>query len=249
MSDPLTQLLASSSPELLAASEQSRPLRGSPGRRAVCFHFQKGSQLEAFGRLAGIPETVMAEMRLLHATFDLAPIFRVKLSYEGPRRVAICRDYRVAPELPSPVSTLRLLARHLGVKDVSRLEPALAPLMDGHGAEWGISCRNAEVRISCQLPVEHLGALLSALVREGFVTERVAAAHKEAAQGATGRAHVSFNPETVDACSVGYEATPAVLERLPGKLPLARVERVKLRVDPQTLHAWWTVYGPLEAEA
>ena len=236
-------------------------ISATPGRDAACglsFFFTDAVEYERFRGVARLPAEAVARAAAIRARFELVPREWVKLHYEGERRSGISQYFVVDPRTAYPITTLRLGLRQCGLANTRGLEPAFEPALQRADTLWAVIAKQSGARVrprlSCRVPRALLAELFARAARQGYVTERRAAAHLEqdARLDAGPCAYLSLDPEVPDACAVDYEdVTPASVPEVckplwPGDDGGGERRYLKCRLGPSGA-AQWTVYRPLAA--
>lgn len=232
-----------------------------PGREAACglsFFFTDAVEYGRFCDFAPLPADAVALAARLRSRFELVPRHWVKLHYQGDQRRGLSQYFVIDPRAVYPISTLRLCLQQCGLVDARGLEPAFEPALRRTDTVWAAIAKRAGARvhprIACRVPRALLADLFAGAVRQGYVTERLAARYLEQDGGieAAPYAYLSVDLAVIDACAVDYEdvapaSVPDVCRTLwPEDAAAGERRYLKCRLAP-TGAAQWTVYSPLAA--
>jgi hypothetical protein len=234
----------------LAGAELSRTL-GDPDRVGLSFFSTDAAAFDAFTTQIGLPTVVRDDEATLRGRFDLLPRRWVKLRYRAGERIGCSQYFAIHERNVYPVTTLRLFARRFGVRDVARLEPALAPALERDDTQWIASVRRtgatAAPRFSCRVPRTALRALVTTLAAQRFVDSARAARYLDWNDRlrAGDAAWVTTDPLAADLCGLDFE------EPDPGSLPggwretagsAAPPRYLKCRLRSETSKPEWVLY-------
>lgn len=242
----------------LADAELSLTL-GAPDRVGLSFFSTDGAAFDAFTTAIGLPRDGRELEAELRARFDLLPRRWVKLRWVAGARVGYAQYFAIHERNRYPITTLRLFARRCGVRDTSRLEPALAPALACEDARWVMSVQRTGAattpRFSCRLPRATLPSLLDAVIAQGGLDAARAddyRAWNDRLQAADA-AWITLDGQRGELGSLDFE------DPMPSALPdgwravagagVAPPRYLKCRLRPGAARAEWTIYVPAAAAA
>jgi len=236
----------------LAGAELSLTI-GRPERVGLSFFSTDAAAYAAFCNEIGVARD---DEERLRARFDLAPRYWVKLHYLAGARVGWSQYLPIHQRNVHPITTLRLFARAYGARDVSRLEPMLAPALEREDTAWIVTLKRAgdtvEPRISFRLARAVLPALMASVLAAGGL-ERDRADRYLALDGALEAGDalwVTVDPLRGELGCLDFE------ECAPGSLPDGWREHateppryLKCRLRAGTAAPEWVIYLPASAVA
>lgn len=176
-------------------------------RTGLSLYFTEESLFGDFARFVGLPDEAVEREKAFRKRLDLAPRHWIKLHYRGGRPDGFSQYFVIDPRIEYPVTSLRLMARSLGLEATDLIEPAFRRALETPGTLFAAIAKGGAPRLSTRLPRPILPEVLTDFAAAEYITgntrDRLLEADKTIE--ASPWAYLSVDPQTTDAVSLDFE--------------------------------------------